>query len=64
MTSTEIALFDDDMTVLDAVGAYHVLARLPEAEAQLVFSTPGPTKTEFGLLPGEGVIMSAAGGSA
>jgi hypothetical protein len=65
MTSVEIALFlDDDLTVLDAVEAYDVLARLPGAEAQLVSQPPGPTKTELGLLPGEGVMMSAAGGSA
>jgi transcriptional regulator GlxA family with amidase domain len=47
---TEIALLlYDDMTVLDAVGPYEVLARLPEAEVKLVASTPGPKKTEFGL---------------
>jgi putative intracellular protease/amidase len=48
---TEIALFlYDDMTALDAIGPYEVLARLPDAEVRLVASTPGPKKTEAGLV--------------
>jgi putative intracellular protease/amidase len=43
----EIALFlYDDMTALDAVGPYEVLARLPESEVKFVASTPGPKKTD------------------
>ena len=48
---TEIALFlYDDMTTLDAVGPYEVLARLPGAEVKFVASTPGPKKTDVGLV--------------
>jgi putative intracellular protease/amidase len=48
---TQIALFlYDDMTALDAVGPYEVLARLPGAEVKFVASTPGPKKTDVGLV--------------
>jgi putative intracellular protease/amidase len=48
---TEIALFlYDGMTALDAVGPYEVLARLPDAEVKFVASTPGPKKTDVGLV--------------
>jgi putative intracellular protease/amidase len=47
----EIALFlYEDMTALDAVGPYEVLARLPDAEVRFVASTPGPKKTDVGLV--------------
>jgi putative intracellular protease/amidase len=47
----EIALFlYDGMTALDAVGPYEVLARLPGAEVKFVASTPGPKKTDAGLV--------------
>jgi putative intracellular protease/amidase len=47
----EIALFlYDGMTALDAVGPYEVLARLPDAEVRFVASTPGPKKTDVGLV--------------
>jgi hypothetical protein len=47
----EIALFlYDGMTALDAVGPYEVLARLPDAEVKFVASTPGPKKTDVGLV--------------
>jgi hypothetical protein len=38
------------MTALDAVGPYEVLARLPDAEVKFVASTPGPKKTDVGLV--------------
>jgi putative intracellular protease/amidase len=49
----EIALFlYDDMTALDAVGPYEVLARLPDADVKFVASMPGPKKTPAcGLWP-------------
>jgi putative intracellular protease/amidase len=48
---TEIALFlYEDMTALDAVGPYEVLARLPGADVKFVASTPGPKKTDVGLV--------------
>ena len=48
---TEIALFIyDDMTALDAVGPYEVLARLPDPEVRFVASRPGPKKTDVGLV--------------
>src|SRR5215212_5876293 len=48
---TEIALFlYDGMTALDAVGPYEVLARLPDAEVKFIASTPGPKKTDVGLV--------------
>jgi putative intracellular protease/amidase len=47
----EIALFlYDGMTALDAVGPYEVLARLPDAQVKFVASTPGPKKTDVGLV--------------
>jgi transcriptional regulator GlxA family with amidase domain len=47
----EIALFlYDGMTALDAVGPYEVLARLPDAQIKFVASTPGPKKTDVGLV--------------
>ena len=47
---TEIALFlYDGMTALDAVGL-QVLARLPDAQIKFVASTPGPKKTDVGLV--------------
>jgi transcriptional regulator GlxA family with amidase domain len=47
---SEIAfLLYPDMTALDAVGPYEVLARLPEADAKFVASTPGPIRTDVGL---------------
>ena len=47
----EIALFlYDDMTALDAVGPYEVLARLPGAEVKFVATTPGPKQTDVGLV--------------
>jgi putative intracellular protease/amidase len=48
---TEIALFlYDGMTALDAVGPYEVLDRLPNADIKFVASTPGPKKTDVGLV--------------
>jgi putative intracellular protease/amidase len=47
----DIALFlYDGMTALDAIGPYEVLARLPGAEVKFVASTPGPKKTDAGLV--------------
>ena len=47
----EIAfLLYEDMTALDAVGPYEVLARLPGAEVKFVASTPGPKKTDVGVV--------------
>ncbi len=47
----QIALFlYEDMTALDAVGPYEVLTRLPDSEVKLVASTPGPKRTEAGLI--------------
>jgi putative intracellular protease/amidase len=43
-------LLYDDMTALDAVGPYEVLTRLPDSEVRLVATTPGPKKTEAGLV--------------
>ena len=48
---TEIAfLLYPDMTALDAVGPYEVLARLPGAEVKFVASTPGPVTTDAGTV--------------
>jgi transcriptional regulator GlxA family with amidase domain len=48
---TEIALFlYDDMTALDAIGPLEVLARLPDADVKFVASTPGPKRTDSGLV--------------
>lgn len=47
----EIAvLVFDRMTVLDAVGAYEVLSRLPEARLRLVGEKPGPVVSDTGML--------------
>jgi putative intracellular protease/amidase len=47
----QIALFlYEDLTALDAVGPYEVLARLPETEVKFVASTRGPKKTDVGLV--------------
>jgi len=47
----QIALFlYEDMTALDAVGSYEVLARLPDTEVKFVASTPGPKKTDVRLV--------------
>jgi putative intracellular protease/amidase len=43
-------LLYDEMTALDAVGPYEVLGRLPGAEVKFVSSTPGPIKTDVGLV--------------
>jgi putative intracellular protease/amidase len=40
----------DKLTALDAVGPYEVLSRLPGAEVQFVAPTPGPQRTENGML--------------
>jgi putative intracellular protease/amidase len=40
----------DKLTALDAVGPYEVLSRLPDAEVQFVALTPGPQRTENGML--------------
>ena len=42
-------LLYDDMTALDAVGPYEVLARLPDADVRFVASTPGLIRTDVGL---------------
>jgi len=39
-------LLYDDMTALDAIGPYEVLARLPGAEVRFVAETPGPIRME------------------
>jgi len=39
-----------DMTALDAIGPYEVLARLPEARVQFVAEQRGPVKTDTGFL--------------
>ena len=47
---SEIAfLLYPDMTALDAVGPYEVLARLRDADVKFVSSTPGPIRTDVGL---------------
>jgi putative intracellular protease/amidase len=40
----------DAITALDAVGPYEVLSRLPGAEVVFVGQTPGPKRTENGVL--------------
>jgi putative intracellular protease/amidase len=48
---TEIAfLLYENMTALDAVGPYEVLARLPGADVKFVASTPGQVKTDVGAV--------------
>jgi putative intracellular protease/amidase len=49
MTQIAVLLYED-MTALDAVGPYEVLARLPGAEVRFVASTPGPITTDEGLV--------------
>jgi putative intracellular protease/amidase len=47
----EIAiLLFEGITALDAVGPYEVLSRLPGARVRFVAVTPGPQRTENGLL--------------
>jgi putative intracellular protease/amidase len=47
----EIALFlYEGMTALDAIGPYEVLGRLPDAEMKFVATSPGPTKTDVGIV--------------
>jgi putative intracellular protease/amidase len=47
----EIAfLFYENMAALDAVGPYEILARLPDADVKFASSTPGPTRTDVGLV--------------
>jgi transcriptional regulator GlxA family with amidase domain len=47
----EIAiLLYDRLTALDAIGPYEVLSRLPEARLRFVAATPGPVKTDNGML--------------
>lgn len=43
-----ILLFDD-ITILDAVGPYEVLSRIPGASVSWVASSPGPKKAKGGL---------------
>ncbi len=40
----------DRVTALDAVGPYEVLSRLPGARVSFVATTPGPKRTENGML--------------
>jgi putative intracellular protease/amidase len=48
---TEMALFlYDDMTALDAVGPYEVLARLPDAEVKVRRLDARAEKTDVGLV--------------
>jgi putative intracellular protease/amidase len=48
---TQIAfLLYPDMTALDAVGPYEVLARVPGADVKWVASTPGPIETDAGMV--------------
>ena len=47
----EIALFlYDQMTALDAVGPYEVLSRMEGAAIKFVATSPGPKRTDAGLL--------------
>ena len=47
----EIAfLLYENMTALDAVGPYEILARLPNAHVKFVASRPGPQNTDVGLV--------------
>jgi transcriptional regulator GlxA family with amidase domain len=39
-----------DMTALDAVGPYEVLARLPAADVKFVATVPGPIATDVGMV--------------
>ncbi len=49
MTQIAVLLYED-MTALDAVGPYEVLARLPGAEMRFVATRPGPITTDEGLV--------------
>jgi putative intracellular protease/amidase len=40
----------DGLTALDAVGPYEVLSRLPGATVQFIAASPGPKRTETGML--------------
>jgi transcriptional regulator GlxA family with amidase domain len=40
----------DRVTALDAVGPYEVLSRLPGAEVHFIATSPGPKRTENGML--------------
>jgi putative intracellular protease/amidase len=40
----------ENMTALDVVGPYEVLARLPGADVKFVASTPGQIRTDVGLV--------------
>ncbi|MCA9612670.1 MAG: DJ-1/PfpI family protein [Sandaracinus sp.] len=47
----EIVLFlFDGITALDVIGPYEVLSRLPGARARFVGKTPGPVRTDNGML--------------
>ena len=47
---TQIAfLLYDNMTALDIVGPYEVLARLPDADVKFVASSPGAISTDAGI---------------
>jgi putative intracellular protease/amidase len=48
-----ILLFDE-ITVLDAIGPYEVLSRIPGATVTWVASTPGLKKARGGALPDGG----------
>ena len=43
-------LLYENMTALDAVSPYEVLAQLPEAQLRFVAATPGPKRTDSGLV--------------
>jgi transcriptional regulator GlxA family with amidase domain len=43
-------LIFDELTALDAVGPYEILARLPNAELTFVAKEPGPKRTDTGAL--------------
>jgi transcriptional regulator GlxA family with amidase domain len=46
----EIAiLLHDEMTALDAIGPYEVLARMPGAQVRFVAAQPGPVRADAGL---------------
>jgi putative intracellular protease/amidase len=59
----EIAfLLYEDMTALDAIGPYEVLARLRGADVKFVASTPGQIKTDVGaVLVADSLLLGAAG---
>ena len=47
----------DNFTALDAVGPYEVLSRLPGAQVRWLAMTPGPVRTDNGML---GLVADAA----